>query len=398
MTTEHALTVPAPRAAGCPFDLPQAYQQAAVQGPAVRVATATGGECWLITHHEEARAVLGDRRFSSDAMLDNFPLMTEELRKMVSESRSTTEVIDDQEHIRRRRILTAEFKAKKVEALRPQIQQTVDDALDEMITAGSPADLVSRFALPVPSAVICLLLGVPAGDHDFFMDRSHTMLDFRAGPEAMMKARLDLMEYMNRLTAEKKQQPDDRLISDLLASGALPEEEVAGTGLLLLLAGHETTSSMLAMSTLALLRHPEQLALLREDPSLIKGAVEELLRYITIVQNGVGRVALEDVEVGGQLIRAGEGVLCMVSTANRDESVFPGGEDLDVRRDARSHLSFGFGIHQCVGQSLARAELQIALETLLRRLPTLRLAVPVEDLRFRDGVGFYGVEELPVEW
>ncbi|MGW0941450.1 cytochrome P450 [Streptomyces sp. NPDC002623] len=398
MTSTHPLMVPAPREAGCPFDLPQDYRKAAEQGPAVKVGTPNGSECWLITHHEAAHAVLGDRRFSSDAMLPNFPLMSEELRKMVSESRKSTAEIDDQEHIRRRRMLTAEFKAKTVEALRPRIQSMVDEVLDEMTADGSSADLVSRFALPVPSAVICLLLGVPYGDHEFFMERSHVMLDFNAGPEAMMKARLELMEYMNRLVADKEREPDDALISHLLTSGELAADEVAGTALLLLLAGHETTSSMLALSTLALLRNPDQLALLREDPALIKGAVEELLRYLTIVQNGVGRVALEDVEVGGQTIKAGDGVLCMISVANRDEAVFPGGGELDLTRDARSHLSFGFGIHQCVGQSLARAELQIALETLLRRLPELRLTVPVEELRFRDGVGFYGVEELPVAW
>ncbi|MEU9471107.1 cytochrome P450 [Streptomyces avermitilis] len=397
MTSAQPLTVPALRD-GCPFDVPRTYVRAAEQGPAVRVGTPDGSECWLITHHEEVRTVLADRRFSSDAMLPGFPLMTEELRKLVGESRASTPVVDDQEHIRRRRLLTAEFKAKKVDALRPQIQRMVDDTLDEMIAEGGPVDLVSRFALPVPSAVICLLLGVPVGDHEFFMDRSHVMLDFAAGPEAMMKARLELTEYMNRLTAEKQREPDEGLISHLLTSGELPADEVAGTGLLLLLAGHETTSSMLALSTLALLRNPGQPARLRENPALVKGAVEELLRYLTIVQNGVGRVALEDVEVGGQTIRAGEGVLCMLSTANRDEGVFTDLDELDLRRDARSHLSFGFGIHQCIGQSLARAELQIALETLLRRLPGLRLAAPFEELRFRDGVGFYGVEELPVAW
>ncbi|MFH9587260.1 cytochrome P450 [Streptomyces luteogriseus] len=398
MTTEQVLTVPSPRETGCPFDVPRPYRQAAEEGPVVKAATLSGGECWVITRHAEVHAVLGDRRFSADALLPNFPLMTEELRKMVAESRKSTPEIDDQEHIRRRRMLTAEFKGKRVEALRPQIQSMVDGILDGMIADGGPVDLVSRFALPVPAAVICLLLGVPFEDHQFFKDRARLMLDFRVGPEAMMKARIELTEYMNKLTAEKQQQPDEALISTLLTKGELATDEVAGTALLLLLGGLETTSSMLSLSTLALLQHPEQLAQLRADPSLTKGAVEELLRYLTVVQNGLARVALEDVEIGGQLIKAGDGVLCMLSIANRDETVYPGGHELDLQRGARTHLSFGFGIHQCVGQTLARAELQIALETLLRRLPELRLTVPVEELRFRDALGFYGVEELPVDW
>ena len=398
MTSAPQLTVPAPREAGCPFDVPRPYRHAAEEGPVVKVATLTGGECWMITRHAEVHEVLADRRFSADAMLPNFPLMTEELRKMVGESRKSTPEVDEQEHIRRRRMLTAEFKGKRVEALRPRIQTMVDDILDGMIADGGPVDLVSRFALPVPAAVICLLLGVPFEDHEFFKERSRMMLDFRVGPEVMGKARMELTEYMNKLTAEKQQQPDEALISTLLTKGELATEDVAGTALLLLLGGLETTSSMLSLSTLALLEHPEQLAMLRAEPSLIKGAVEELLRYLTVVQNGLARVALEDVEIGGQLIKAGDGVLCMLSIANRDAEVYPGGDELDLKRGARTHLSFGFGIHQCVGQTLARAELQIALETLLRRLPDLRLTVPVEELTFRDSLGFYGVEELPVTW
>ncbi|MGW1782095.1 cytochrome P450 [Streptomyces sp. NPDC002143] len=398
MTSPYPLTVPAPREAGCPLDVPRAYRQAAQQGPAVKIGSPDGSECWLITDHSAAHVVLGDRRFSSDPMLANFPLMSDELRKMIGESRKSTAEVDDQEAVRRRRMLAAEFKAKNVEALRPRIQSIVDETLEEMIAEGGPADLVSRFAVPVPSAVICLLLGVPYGDREFFMGRSHIMLDLKAGPEAMMKARLELMEYMNRLVADKQREPDDALISHLLTGGELAADEVAGTALLLLIAGHETMSGTLALSTLALLGDPDQLALLREDPGLVKGAVEELLRYVTVVQNGVGRVALEDVEIGGQTIKAGDGVLCMISLANRDEAVFPRGEELDLTRDARGHLTFGFGIRQCVGQSLARAELQIALETLLRRLPELRLAVPVEELRFRDGFGSFAVEELPIVW
>ncbi len=391
------LTVPGARGA-CPFSPPPSYQEAAEEGPVVRFTLWDGSPCWMVTRHQEVRAVLGDRRFSADVTRPGFPFLTEGRREIAARSAQSFLRMDDPEHARLRRMLTADFMVKRVEALRPQVQRIVDDTLDRMIEGGAPADLVAQFALPVPSLVICRLLGVPYEDHEFFQDRSRIMLDTTVPAEAVRAAQRDLLGYLGRLAGEKEREPDDGILSRLVARGELDADQVAATAFLLLIAGHETTANMTSLSTLALLRDPAQLAALREDPSLIRGAVEELLRFLTIVHTGLPRVALEDVEIGGRTIPAGEGVLCMLSTANRDEGAFPGGDGLDVGRDARRHVAFGFGVHQCLGQPLARLELQIALETLLRRLPGLRLAIPFEQVPFRENMAVYGVHELPVAW
>jgi cytochrome P450 len=306
--------------------------------------------------------------------------------------------MDDPEHARFRRMLTGDFIIKRVEALRPEVQRIVDGFLDRMTSRNPPADLVAEFALPVPSLVICRLLGVPYQDHDYFQERSRILLRDHSTAEQVRRARDELSSYLEELADRKVHRRDQRIISRLVARGDLTRSEVATMSLLLLVAGHETTANMTALSTLALLRDPAQLARLREEPALIKGAIEELLRFLSIVQSGTVRVAVETAEIGGTTIEAGEGVVCMLSTANRDGSVFAAPDRLDLTRDARRHVAFGFGVHQCLGQPLARLELQIALESLIRRLPGLRLAVPVEQIRFRTDTVVHGVEELPVAW
>jgi cytochrome P450 len=351
----------------------------------------------MITRHEDVRAVLGDQRFSADANRPGFPFLSANRKALTTDSASFLRM-DDPEHARMRRMLTADFMVKKVEALRPEVQRIADDLLDRMTADRSSADLVAEFALPLPSLVICLLLGVPYADHGFFQKRSRVLLHDRSTLEEIHQAQSELVEYLTRLAADKQSNPDDGIISRLVAQGELSPAEIAAMGRLLLVAGHETTANMTALSVLALLRNPVQLVRLREDPSLIRGAVEELLRYLTIVHSGLSRVATEDITVGGQTIRAGEGVLCILNAANRDESAFSSGADLDLERDARRHVAFGFGVHQCLGQPLARLELQIALQTILARLPELRLDVPFEDISFRHDMAIYGVNTLPVAW
>ncbi|MEU9113658.1 cytochrome P450 [Streptomyces sp. NPDC048483] len=391
------LTVPAARAAGCPFDPPPHVERARTEAPVTRATLWDDSSCWLVTRYQDVRAVLGDPRFSADATRPGFPFLAAGVREVVINNPSFLRK-DDPEHARLRRMLTADFMVKKVEAMRPEVQRIADDLLAAMTDGKTSADLVAEFALPLPSLVICLLLGVPYEDHAFFQDRGKVLLNLRSTAEEVRAASDELVAYMTRLAEAKRQQPDDGIFSRLVARGELDTAEIASMGRLLLIAGHETTANMTALSTLALLRNPDQLARLREDPSLVKGAVEELLRYLTIVHNGVPRVATEDVIIGGVTIRAGEGVLCAINTANRDEDVFPAGDTLDVGRDARRHVAFGFGVHQCLGQPLARVELQIAIETLLRRLPDLRLALPFEEISFRHDMGIYGVHALPVTW
>ncbi|MGW7573094.1 cytochrome P450 [Streptomyces sp. NPDC054765] len=391
------LAVPAARAAGCPFDPAPGVERARREEPVTRATLWDGSSCWLVTRYEDVRAVLGDPRFSADATRPGFPFLSVGVRELAT-SKPTFIRRDDPEHARLRRMLTADFMVKKVEAMRPEVQRITDDLLDRMTAGRNSADLVAEFALPLPSLVICLLLGVPYDDHEFFQDHSRRLLSLRSTAEEVRTAQDELLCYLSRLAETKRREPDDGIISRLVARGELDNEEIASMGRLLLIAGHETTANMTALSTLALLRNPDQLARLRAEPSLIKGAVEELLRYLTIIHNGLPRVADEDVTLGGRTIRAGEGVLCILNSANRDEDAFSGGDALDVGRDARRHVAFGFGVHQCLGQPLARVELQIAVETLLRRLPDLRLDIPFEDVPFRHDMGIYGVHALPVAW
>lgn len=399
MTTTQPLepiSVPAARG-GCPFDPPPDYQRVMREDPISRVSLWDGSTCWMVTRHTDVKTVLRDQRFSAVATHPGFPFLSEGRRALVAGQTSFIRM-DDPEHSRLRRMLTAEFMIKRTEAMRPQIQRIVDDFLDRMIADGSPADLVAEFALPIPSLVICLLLGVDYADHGFFQDRSRTLLHNDTPGEQIEQARGELTDYLSQLAERKRREPDETIIGKLVARDELSDAEVAAMGLLLLIAGHETTANMTALSTLALLRDPAQLAELRARPSLVKGAVEELLRYLSIVHSGLPRVAVEDITLDGRTIRAGDGVLCMISSANRDEEAFPDPDRLDVTREARRHLAFGFGVHQCLGQPLARVELQIALETLFRRLPTLRLAVGPDEVRFRHDMAIYGVHELPVAW
>jgi cytochrome P450 len=312
--------------------------------------------------------------------------------------------IDDPEHNRLRRMMTRDFTFRRAESMRPQIQELVDGFIDDMLDKGPPTDLVRDFALPVPSLVISLLLGVPYEDHEFFQTNSTAGLDSRSTDEQRVVAIGAVLTYMFDLVAKKEREPGDdlmsRLVTDYFATGQLSRETAAMNGMILLQAGHETTASMIALGTLALLQHPDELARLREtnDPAVISNIIEELMRYLTIVHSLVERVALEDLTIGGQLIRQGEVVLMNLPAGNWDPAFTNQPETFDVDRDTRGHLGFGFGVHQCIGQNLARVELQIALATLARRLPALRLAVPVEELRFQNEKEIYGIYELPVTW
>jgi cytochrome P450 len=306
--------------------------------------------------------------------------------------------MDDPEHARLRRLLTGDFMVRKVESLRPRVQELADSLLDRMTDGRRSADLVAEFALPLPSVVICTLLGVPYSEHAFFQKCSSVMLRTSATEAEVIAAQSELLDFLTELTRAKRTSPDSGILSGLARDTDLTDDEIALMGRLLLVAGHETTANMTALSVLALLRNPGQLARLRSAPEQAGAAVEELLRYLSVVQSGVARVATEDVRLRDTVIRAGEGVLCVLSAANRDEDAFPGGDGLDLGRDARRHVAFGFGVHQCLGQPLARVELQVALTPVLRRLPELRLAVPFEEIRFREDMAVYGVHALPVAW
>ncbi|MFF9593927.1 cytochrome P450 [Streptomyces sp. NPDC014646] len=394
---------PSPRAAGCPFDPPPALRTLRADSPVARVRIWDGSSPWLITRHDHLRTLLGDPRVSSDPALPGFPHRNAGMRERDRQN-PTFLNMDDPEHARLRRMVTAPFAVKRMNALRPAVQKIVDDLIDEMLAGPRPVDLVEAFALPVPSLVICELLGVPYEKHDFFQRRTKVIVRRTSTPEEVREATEALTDYLDDLLTAKRATPGDDLLSELavkrVATGELTQREAARMGVLLLGAGHETTANMIALGTLALLENPDQLALLREseDPAVTSAAVEELLRYLNITHSGRRRVALEDIEVDGLTIRAGEGIIFANDIANRDPDAFPDPDRLDVTRDARRHVAFGFGVHQCLGQPLARVELQCVYSTLYKRVPTLQLATGIDRLDFKHDGFVYGVYALPVTW
>jgi hypothetical protein len=312
--------------------------------------------------------------------------------------------MDDPEHSRLRRMVTAPFAIKKVQAMRPAIQKIVDDKIDELLAGPNPADLVKQFALPIPSLVICDLLGVPYSDHEFFQVNSAKIINFTITMEERGEGMAALGGYLYTLLSKKLENPGDDLLSELVEfvrSEEISLRDAVTMAVLLLFAGHETTANMIALGTLALLEHPDQLDKLREhhdDAKLVASTVEEMLRYLTITHGGRRRWAKEDIEFGGELIKAGDGVILPTDVGNRDPEVYDDPDALDISRDARNHLGFSFGPHQCLGSPLARLELEIVYSTLYRRIPTLRLANPVDTLKFKDDISIYGVFALPVTW
>ncbi|AOS64041.1 cytochrome P450 [Actinoalloteichus hymeniacidonis] len=388
---------PMPRAQGCPFDPPPELKALQEQGPLVRVRLWDGSTPWLVTRYADQRAVLSNPNVSAVMSRPGYPRQTE--------GNGTLSFIsmDDPEHARLRRMVGAAFTVKKVAAMRPAVQKIVDDAIDEMLAGPNPTDLVEAFALPVPSLVICDLLDVPYSDHDFFQQNSKTLINRNSTPEERAAAIGRLGVYLDGLISKKLVEPGDDLLSNLagrIQAGELERQEAASMAVLLLIAGHETTANMIALGTLALLENPEQLALVRDsdDPKIVTHAVEELLRYLNITHGGRRRVALEDIEVAGQPVRAGEGLIMPNEIANRDPEAFAEPDHIDVTREARHHVAFGFGVHQCLGQPLARLELDIVYRTLYRRVPELRLATDFEKVPFKHDGFVYGVHELPVSW
>ncbi|MFJ7204241.1 cytochrome P450 [Streptomyces sp. NPDC098789] len=395
--TEPAVAFPQDRT--CPYHPPAAYQPLREARPLSRVTLYDGRSVWVVTGHAEARALLTDSRLSSNRQNEAFPNPAARL-KGLQNRRVALLGVDDPEHNVQRRMLIPSFTLKRTASLRPQIRETADRLIDEMIANGPTAELVDAFALPLPSMVICALLGVPYADHDFFEAQSRRLLRGKDADE-VGDARDELNRYLGELIDRKRTEPGDGLLDELIAqrllTGEVDRAELVDLATILLVAGHETTANMISLGTFTLLRHPEQLAELRAEPELMPAAVEELLRFLSIA-DGMLRVATVDVDVAGVTIRKDEGVVFSTSVINRDESAYPGPDALDWHRSARHHVAFGFGIHQCLGQNLARAEVEIALQALFERLPGLRLAAPAEQIPFKPANTIQGMLELPVTW
>ncbi|GAA3205730.1 cytochrome P450 [Actinocorallia longicatena] len=364
------------------------------QGPPVWMVVPGRKPCWLVTRFEDARALLGDRRISSDDTRADYPQMAAVPPGLLSFLR-----MDDPRHGTIRRLLTPEFTVRRISALRTAIEDAADGLLDELAAGPRPVDLIAHYALPLPSLVICRLLGVPFEDHEFFQSRSAAIMSYDDPPEVGGRAMLELGDYLGRLIDAKTREPSDDMLGRVIAkAGAdVSREDLVGIARLLIVAGHETTANMLGVSVLALLQHPDQLAALRADPTIIQNAVEELLRHQTIVQAAVARTATEDIDVGGVTIAAGDGVIVAVQSANRDETVAEDPDRLDLTRPPTRHLAFGHGAHQCLGQALARLELDIGLTRLFSRLPSLALAASHLP-QARETAAVYGLHDLQVTW
>ncbi|WP_433784388.1 cytochrome P450 [Actinomycetospora sp. CA-101289] len=368
-------------------------------GETARVRTPFGHEATMVSRWEDVRELHGDpQRFRLDAVPAPPALVAAGRDTAEFRRRQAGNLLgqDPPDHTRLRRMLTREFTVKRMKRLVPRVEEIVAEHLDAMASAGQ-AELVADFALPAPSMVICELLGVPYADRGGFTERSARQLDSTIEPQERMRLADASREYMLDLVARHRRAPGDDLLGMLIRehSDDVTDDELIGIGNLLLVAGHETTSNMLSLGTLALLEHPDQLARVRDDPSAVDGAVEELLRWLTVVHGGFPRAATQDTTIGGHPVAAGELVISSLAAANRDPAAVEHGEDLDVTRAPSPHLAFGHGIHHCLGAPLARIEMRVAFPALLQRFPTLRLAGEPE---FRHRTLIYGLHRLPLAW
>jgi cytochrome P450 len=386
------------------LDPPPELDELRSRCPVAPLTYADGHLGWLVTSYRTARAVLSDARFSSR------PELRHSAVHMVLGDGKPPEAdvpgmfvgMDPPEHTRYRKLLTGELSVRRMRQLEPRIEATAHTLIDRMREAGSTAgsggsaDLVTAYAMPLPALVICDLLGIAYADAESIQPVLVKMLRTDSTAADVMACYRTIFEFLGDVVTGKRKEPGDDFLSGLVTSGELSDVELTSIAFQLFTAGHDTTSNMISLGVFTLLTHPGQLAAIRDDLSLLDGAVEELLRYLTVIQFGISRAALEDVELDGTVVRAGQTVTVSLPAANRDPERFPEPDVFDVRRPASGNMAFGYGVHQCVAQQLARAEMRTAYRALLTRLPNLALAVPVGDVAMREGAIVYGVESLPV--
>ena len=384
-----------------PLEPPALYGWARAHRPVLPVRLWNGKRAWLITRHDDFKALLQDQRLSGSFAHPSFPAITA-AREQVDRQNRTFRGMDNPRHHYFRRMLTKEFSVKRVAQLRPMIDATAAALVDALQRRGPPADIVEDFAIKLPGIVLCELMGAPHDDHPFLRQCVAVRHGMNQTPGAVEHAAGDLFRYVLGLVEKKKTAPGDdlltRLYTEQVATGALSVDELVDIGAEILMAGFDTTANTIALGVYLFLCHPDQIARLRSDPGLIEGAVEEVLRYLSPNQFSPRLVALEDIDLRGEKILAGEGLFLLNAAANRDPGVFQDPDVFDIGKDAALQVALGYGIHQCLGQMLARAELQAAYLGLLTRLDGLRLAVPEEELRFKTDMQMYGIYHLPVTW
>ncbi len=396
--TEAAAPYPIPR--DSKLDPPPALGRWRARRPLHRIKLWDGREAWAIVGYEEVREVLKNHEtFVSSPLAPGYPTLGE--ADAATKKSLLLTMIDPPLHTQHRGAVLREFTVKAIESLRPDAEAIVDDLIDAMAAMDPPVDLIEVLGAPVPARFTCRLLGVPYSDAEFFQERLTVRFSPNSPAASVYGAEDGLRSYFAELVEDRLTQPRDdlssRLVSDHVRTGQISPEEAATILHVLLIGGFDTTKQMIALGTLTLMEHPDQLAKLKADPSGWRNAVEELLRYITLIQSE-RRACTADTVVGGQQIQAGEGVLVLLNSANRDASVFDSADTFDLERNAVRHLAFGSGIHQCLGQAVARMLLQLTYPGLFDRFERLRLAVPFDALSFRESSSLFGVDELPVEW
>jgi cytochrome P450 len=398
MTTTPMSELPAwPMTRSCPMLPPDAFRELR-ERPPVKVRMRCG-DAWLLTRYQDVRAALADLRLSSDDQRPGFP----SLIQLPDQGLQSFFRMDPPAATRLRKVAMSEFTARRTRLLQPTVEQLVGQLLDELGALPRPTDLIEAFTLKLPALMIARLLGVPDKDEGTFTEQTRTLLSQVAPPEETYAVYFAMAKYIDDLTAQREREPQDdmlsRLATQFVATGQVSHHELVEIAHLLLIAGHETTANLLSLSALSLLLDPQQRDRILADPEVVEAAVEEFLRYWSISQDNIVRVAIEDVEFGDVLIRAGEAVVLSIPAANHDDRVFTDAAGLDfTRANVRQHVAFGFGPHLCPGAPLARLEMKVGLVELFRRFPTLRLAVDFTELSFREKTLVYGVNKLPVTW
>ncbi|ONH22851.1 cytochrome P450 [Pseudofrankia asymbiotica] len=388
-----------------PFEVPAEYVGWRDSGPLKKVTLPSGAPAWVVTRYEEVRTLLSDIEVTNGVTANRLSPHFPNTRSGVIgvDQASNIVFMDEPQHGKLRRALASSFSAKTINSMRPGIQKTIDDVLDRMLEAGSPADLHQAFSLPIPSGMICQLLGMPYEDHEFFETVTVKLLSRTTTAEDHAASQQSLFDYLRKAVQERDANPteDDligRLIINNVRKGSMTLDQVAGLSLVMLIAGHETTANSLTMITAHLLSHPELTQMLLADPSVVTDLIEEELRVTSISDVIMARQAVRDFELGGCPVKAGEGIIPLGGAANYDPRVFEDPAVVNLSRASRNHLAFGFGVHACIGQNLARVELELALTTLLARIPSIRLEVAVDTIDFKHDAMVFGAYGLPVAW
>ncbi|CAL9404760.1 Vitamin D3 dihydroxylase [Streptomyces sp. enrichment culture] len=385
-----------------PLGPPELYAELREREPISRIRmSVTGQEAWLVTRYDHYRELIRDPRVSADMYADNYPRQIPVPLELLRSVPRTIFHLDAPDHTVHRRLLTPEFTYRRIEGMRERTQQIADEYVDRLLEKGGPVDLMAELSLPMPSQAMCELLGIPPADRHIYHEWITLLIGTDTTPEQHAQAEITVVGHLEKLIAQKTEHPEDDLLSRLIARNneekLVSDRDVLNLARSLIAGSHETSANMITLSVLALLRNPEQLALLKADPSLDASAADEMLRYFSVSDAGTSRVVLEDIELGDVVLRKGEGVVASILAANHDPEVFTDPGRIDITRSPNNHVAFGTGIHQCIGHLVVKMQLGIVLGTLFRRIPDLRLAIDLDDVKFKNAA-IRGVEALPVTW